>query len=362
MSFAKPLLLLGLLALPALGVWYVGRQRARRLAGSMFAAPRLALSAMPDLPRWRRHVPMAAFALALAALVVAAAGPRLKVSVAVAHLETMLALDMSGSMQARDVAPSRAGAAQHAADVFLGALPAGAEVGVMQFNQAPLVLALPTRNHRATFRALGRLRIGGGTAIGSAVDTALAILRPLADPASSSTGQQGGADQKAGLGSATGQQTGGEQTGGASASPVPDAAGAQGASAAIVLLSDGKSTSGADPVAAARAARRLHIPIFTVSLGTPGGTISVRHRDGTGSAVVPVPVESGELAQIARTSGGRTYAAADADHLTEIYRQLSARLSHHSEQRSLTAYLLAAGLGLLLLGSGLSLGWFGRLI
>jgi Ca-activated chloride channel family protein len=327
MSFGTPLLLLGLLVLPALGVWYAGRQRTRRLAAAAFAAPRLAPSALPEPPGWRRHAPAAVFALALALLVFAVARPRLTVSTTVAHLETILALDMSGSMQARDVAPSRAAAAQRAADVFVGQVPAQVGVGVMQFNQVPLVLAAPTRDHHAAIAALGRLRIGGGTAIGSAVDTALALLKPTTDPVGRTTVPRG--DR---------------------------------ASAAIVLLSDGKSTSGSDPLAAARAARRLHIPIFTVAIGTPGGTISVLRRNGDGSATVPVPVESRELAQVARLSGGQTYTAADAGHLSAIYRQLGARLSHRSEHRDLTPYLLGAGLGLLLLGSALSLTWFGRLI
>jgi Ca-activated chloride channel family protein len=324
MSFATPLLLLVLLVLPALGVWYATRQRARRNAAVAFAATRMAPSVIPHLPGWRRHAPIVAFALALALIAIAGARPRVTLTRVVEHLQTMLALDMSGSMQARDVTPSRAAAAQHAADVFVGTIPAAVSVGVMQFNQAPEVLAVPTRNHRAAIGALGRLRIGGGTAIGSAVDTALALLRPTADPASQASAAR--------------------------------------ASAAIVLLSDGKSTSGADPLAAARAARRLHIPIFTVAIGTPGGTISVRHRNGDGVATVPVPVESHELEQVARLSGGRTYTAADASHLSAIYRQLSARLSHRSERRDLTSYFLGAALGALLLGSALSLAWFGRLI
>jgi Ca-activated chloride channel homolog len=327
MSFATPLLLLGLLVLPALVVWYVGRQHTRELAAAAFAAPRLAPSVLPEPPGWRRHAPLAAFALALALLVFAVARPRLTVSTTVAHLQTMLALDMSGSMQARDVAPSRAVAAQRAADVFVGRIPAQVGVGVMQFNQVPLVLAAPTRDHRAAIEALGRLRIGGGTAIGSAVDTALALLKPAADP-------------------------GGQAT----VSTVDSA------SAAIVLLSDGKSTSGADPLAAARAARRAHIPIFKVAIGTPSGTIAVRRRDGTGVATVPVPIESQELAEVARLSGGQTYTAADAGHLSAIYRQLGARLSHRSERRDLTPYFLGAGLVVLLLGGALSLTWFGRLI
>jgi Ca-activated chloride channel homolog len=311
MSFATPLLLLGLLALPALGAWYANRQRARRLALAAFSSPRLADSVTPHLPGWRRHAPLAVFALALAALVLAAARPRVTLSTTVAHLQTMLALDMSGSMQSHDIAPSRAGAAQRAADDFFDGTPGEVAVGVMQFNQTPDVLALPTREHRAAIEALGRLRISGGTAIGSAINAALAILRPAA---------------------------------------------------AIVLLSDGGSTSGDDPLAAARAARRLHIPVFTVAVGTPGGTISVAHSDGRGSATIPVPVQTRELAAVARLSGGHAYTAADASHLSAIYRQLSARLSHHKERHELLPYLLGAALGLLLLGSALSIAWFGRLI
>jgi Ca-activated chloride channel family protein len=378
MSFATPLLLLCLLALPALGLWYADRQRARRRGLAAFAAPRMAASVTPNLPGWRRHAPMAVFVFALAALVLAAARPRLTVSRTVAHLQTMLALDMSGSMQAHDVAPSRAGAAQHAADLFVGGVPAEVAVGVMQFNQAPQVLALPTRNHRAAIEALGRLHIGGGTAIGSAVEEALAILRPTADPGETDsaqgapTGAGGGTTpgSNTGPGTAPGSNTGpgttpGSNTGSGTAPGSPTAPGTadpQGAAAAIVLLSDGGSTSGDDPLAAARAAARLRIPIFTVALGTANGTISVRHSDGRGTATIRVPVQTHTLAQVAQLSGGRAYTAADAGHLSAIYRQLSARLSHRSERRDLTPYLLGAGLGLLLLGSALSINWFGRLV
>jgi len=325
MSFATPLSLLGLFALPALGAWYMSRQRARRLARATFATPLMALSVTPRRPAWRRHAPVAVFAATLTLLVFAAARPRVAISTTVAHLQTMLALDMSSSMQARDIAPSRAAAAQRAADIFIDGLPAEAGVGVMQFNQNPQLLAAPTREHRIAIAALGHLRIGGGTAIGSAIAEALALLKPFADlPREASDGK--------------------------------------GASAAIVLLSDGGSTSGVDPLAAARAALRLHIPIFTVAVGTPAGTITERHGDGQGVATIPVPVQSHELAQVAQLSGGHTYSAADTDRLSAIYKQLSARLSHRHERRDLTPYLIGTALGLLLFGSALSLSWFGRLI
>jgi Ca-activated chloride channel homolog len=350
MSFANPLPLLGLLAAPVLLAWYMTGQRTRREAAAAFAAPRMTPSVAPHRPGWRRHAPMAAFLLALIVLVVGAARPRVSVSVAVTRLTTMLALDMSGSMQATDIAPNRAAAAQHAADTFVTGVPSQVSVGVMQFNQAPLVLALPTHDNQAALDALGHLRIGGGTAIGYAIEEALGILRPSTDPARTETA----AEPEPEPGAAAGQ--------GAGATATPGAAGTKRATAAIVLLSDGKSTSGPDPLAAARRAARLHIPIFTVALGTPGGRIALHRRDGSGTVSVPVPLESQELAQIARLSGGQAYTATDASHLSAIYRQLGAQLGHRKEHRDLTGYLTGAGLSLLLVGSALSLGWFGRLI
>jgi Ca-activated chloride channel family protein len=146
----------------------------------------------------------------------------------------------------------------------------------------------------------------------------------------------------------------------------PGAQSAKGATGVIVLLSDGKSTSGSDPLAAAREAARLHIPIFTVSLGTAQGTIPARPRaradKSTSAASQPVPPDPQTLAAVAHASGGRAFTATDAPHLGEIYRRLSVQLAHRRENRDLTAYFVAASLALLLLGSGLSLRWFGRLI
>jgi Ca-activated chloride channel homolog len=347
MTFAAPLFLLGLLVAPALLFWYGARQRERRRQAAAFAAPRMTPSVAPHRPGWRRHAPMAVFGLALVALVAAAARPRLTVTVAVARLQTMLALDMSGSMQATDIAPSRAVAAQRAADTFVTGVPAGVAVGVMQFNQAPLVLTLPTRDRQAALDALGRLHIGGGTAIGYAIEESLGILHPAGGAGGTRTGT-GAAGRSAGASVGSG----GAGTGAAQPK----------GTAAVVVLSDGKSTSGPSAVAQALRARRLHIPIFTVAIGTPGGTIQVRHRHGSGTATVPVPLEGQELAQIARASGGRAYTATDASRLSAIYRQLGARLGHRSEQRDLTGYMTGAALALALLGSALTLGWFGRLI
>jgi Ca-activated chloride channel family protein len=319
-SFIAAAYLLGLLALPGLACWYVLGVRSRERAALAFASAEMSPSVTPQRPGWRRHAPMAVFLLAIGLLIVAAARPRVMSSVPVRRLASMLALDMSGSMQATDVAPNRATAAQRAADTFTTKVAGQVSIGVMQFNQAPTLLQSPTHDRQAVLSALGSLRIGGGTSIGSAIQTALSVLSPAA------------------------------------------VASGKGTTGVIVLLSDGGSTSGPDPIASARQAARLHIPIFTVSLGTAAGTITTHGGGSAGLITKRVPPDPSALAQIARVSGGRAYTATDAGSLSSIYRQLSVQLAHHEVSHELTAYLIAAGLLLLLAGSALSLSWFGRLI
>jgi Ca-activated chloride channel homolog len=319
MSFAAPLLLLGLPAIPVLVAWYAVQQRGRRRAGAAFALPRMASSVAPRRPGWRRHVPMLALLLAVAALIVAAARPRVVASVSVERLATMLALDMSSSMDAADEKPNRATAAQRAAIVIAADASPQASVGVMQFNQAPVVLQLPTHNRAAVFDALNQLQISGGTSIGDAIRRALSLLYQPGEPAAMQT------------------------------------------PAAIVLLSDGTSTSGPDPIAAAHRAARLHIPIFTVSIGTTRGTIVVPADDGSQTIRQRVPTDPQALAQIARASGGRAYTATDAG-LSAVGGQLGLRVGHRNVKRELTEYLVGIGFALALMGAILSLRWFGRLI
>jgi Ca-activated chloride channel family protein len=131
--------------------------------------------------------------------------------------------------------------------------------------------------------------------------------------------------------------------------------------AAVVLISDGTSTRGLDPLTAARNARKLHVPVYTVAYGTPQGTITVPRRDGT-TVTRPVPPDPESLAQIARTSGGRSVTARTAADLSEVYERLGSQLGHKNEKRQITAAFAGGGLALLLVGAGMSLAWFGRLI
>jgi Ca-activated chloride channel family protein len=320
-SFAAPLVLLGLLGVPVLVALYVAHQRDRARAAAAFAAPRLVASVAPRRPGWRRHAPMLAFALALAILVVAAARPETTVAVPVNRAAIMLVNDVSGSMLATDVAPNRLTAARIAAKRFARRVPAGVNVGVMAFNQKPQVLQSPTTDRAAVESALDRLRSSGSTATGAAIEQATTVLRR-----------------------------------------VPGEGGKR-PPAAIVLISDGSSVRGISPVAAAQAAGRLRIPVYTVALGTAQGTITVPRPNGQpGTEVHRVPPDPQALAQIARASGGRAYTAVDADRLSRVYERLGSQLGRKNAKREVTAGFAGGGLALLLLGAAMSLHWFGRLI
>jgi len=318
-SFGAPLVLLALIALPVLAVWYLRQQGHRRAQAAAFARPLVQRNVAPRRPGFRRHAPYLVMALALAALIVAAARPQTTRAVEVERASIMLVTDNSGSMEATDVAPSRLAAVKTAAERFVTRVPARLNIGVLAFNQTPRVLQSPTTDRFDVTSAIERMSPSGGTATGDAIAQSLNILRH-----------------------------------------VPGELGRR-PPAAIVLLSDGKSTSGRDPVAAARQARSLHIPIYTVALGTPNGRITVPRRGG-GTHTVPVPPDPQTLAGIARASGGRAFTAQSASGLSQVYEKLGSQLGHKQEKRQITSAIAGGGLVLLLGAAALSLGWFGRLI
>jgi Ca-activated chloride channel family protein len=264
-----------------------------------------------------------AFLLAVAILIVAAAKPQRTVAVPVEHAQIMLLTDVSGSMLATDVKPNRLVAARRAAKRFIDRVPKQVNVGVEAFNQTPQVLANPTTDRDALALALGRLSSSGGTATGEAIQTATRVLRQA-----------------------------------------PSLSGKKPPSA-IVLLSDGASTKGVDPIAAAQGAAKVKIPVYTVTLGTATGTITVPRSESdpsAGTIVKPVPPDEASLQAIARASGGKSFAAESADDLSAVYERLGSQLGTKKEPRQITAGFAGAGLTLLALGAALSLRWFGRLI
>ena len=322
MSFASPLLLLSLLALPALAAVYIwSRRRPGRYAVRFPGTPVLA-GVVAAVPRWRRHVPAAVAALALTVLALALARPHATVAVPVERASVVLVTDVSRSMLATDVEPTRLDAARAAAEAFLDSVPDELRVGAVAFASTPHSAVAPTHDHDLIRLHLESLDADGSTATGDGLAEALALLR----------NDEGGRSDRG---------SGGER---------------RRPPAAIVMLSDGKKTTGRDPLPVAREARRAGVPIHTVSLGTEGATI----RSDSG-ALLPVPPDPETMRRIAELSGGKSFDVAESDELDSIYEGLGSQLATRPEKREITAGFAAGGLVLLLTAAGLSLRSAGRL-
>jgi Ca-activated chloride channel family protein len=318
-TFAAPLALIALVVIPALVAAYVVAQRRRRAAMAAFVSVALNASVIPRPPRWRRHVAPLALALGLVALILGAARPQRSVAVAIHGSAFMLVNDVSDSMRATDVRPTRLAAARAAATAFVRQLPSSALVGEMSFAHRPAVLQSPTHDHALVQVAIRRLAPGGGgTAMGETITTAVRILSDLRPP--------------------PGRRP----------------------PAAIVLLSDGGANVGPSPVLAARRARGADIPVDVIAVGTRRGVIPERRHGRTVAS--PVPVAPRILDAIARGSGGRVLSASDADEARAIGARLTARLGERHVERGVVTSFAGGGLALVAVGAGLSLTWFGRLL
>jgi len=312
MSFASPLWLASLALIPlAIGAWIAARRRARRYAVRFPAASTLALAAGRG-SSWRRLAP-AVFALAaIAALALALARPHVSYSAAVSQASVMLVTDHSGSMAATDVQPTRLAAAQRAANTFIDQLPDKVLVGAIAFSTSADAVQAPSANHADARAIINAQSADGATATGDALELALQLLR--------------GADRKH-------------------------------PPAAIVLLSDGAANRGLDVTNVAREAARDKIPIETVALGTPDGTLP--NPDPLGPPVA-VPPDPQLMQQIAELSGGRSFNAQSADELSSIYKQLGRGLGSVTRKREVTVAFAIGGLALLVLAAAGSTRWSGR--
>jgi Ca-activated chloride channel family protein len=314
MSFAAPIALLALLLVPAGIALHAAARRRRRRHALRYPAVATVAAVLPGAGGWRRWVPPLLLALAAVALALALARPQRSVAVAVQRASVMLVMDGSRSMTAQDVQPSRIEAARRAAERFLDTVPSDLLVGMVGYNTVPVVSEAPTVEHGRIRAAVAALQADGGTATGDALEEALKRL-------------------------GNGRTRGGRR--------IP---------AAIILLSDGKSTDGRDPVPVARRAGRLHIPIFTVALGTPGGLVP----GGPFGVPLSVPPDPESLRQIARASGGQAYQVADQAELGRIYQRLGSRVGTRKVHREVTASFAGAGLLLLLGAVAGSALWRGR--
>lgn len=318
MSFASPLVLLGLLALPVAAFIYVSEQGRRSHKMEAMVAAKMRASVAPRRPGWRRHAPYALLGLGLIALILAAAKPQQAVLRPVKGATVMLVNDTSASMSANDVPPSRLQAAKQAAASFLQHVSRTTQVGSIAFARHVLLLQSPTTDHSLTSAAVASIKQGGGgTSMGAALAEALHSVQ-------------------------TAPKVGDKRPPGS-----------------IILISDGASNLGTNPVTIAARAHHAKVKIFTISIGTASGTAMIPTRNGPMQTAVPV--DPTELFQIARTSGGTPYSAADPAAVTSIYNDLASVLAHQRVEDGIAGFFAGVGLVLVALGAALSLLWFARL-
>jgi Ca-activated chloride channel family protein len=351
-TFADPILLLGLLLVPAAVVVYRLVQRRRSRYAVRFTNVDLLGNLVPRTPAWRRHVPPAFYVVAIAALVLALARPSMAVQIPREEATIILTLDVSGSMMATDVSPTRLSAAQRAANAFVDQLPAGVKVGLVAFSTAPRVLVAPTTDRAAVHDGIATLRARGGTALGDAITTSLEAAGLDVSSVSTNPGATPSADPSASAAPS------------ASAGPSAGTSGEPGAQdapvIATVLLSDGKNSTGEmEPLPAAEVAAALGVPVYTIALGTADGVVTVPDERGV-LHTLNVPPDTETLAAIAETTGGRAFEAPTATDLAEIYASLGSRIGYTTEEREVTQWFAAAGLLLVVAGAGLAAHWFNR--
>lgn len=319
MSFEAPALLVGLLLVPLVGIGYWFLQRRPSRYAIRYPNVEVLAAVAGGRRTWKRHVPAALLLLALTALAVAFARPTMMVDAPDERASVVLVVDISGSMRAQDVRPTRLAAAKQAMLSFLSHAPDTLRVGIVAFSNEPQVIVSPTLDREELRQGIDFLEPAFGTALGDALARSVELARTT---------------------TATPRPQGQPQT---DEPEVKDEHGR--ALASILLLSDGFQTRGLlSPGQGAERARSAGIPVFTIALGTEGGTIVDREQ------VIPVPPDRETLASIAEYTGGESFDAETAGALKDVYQGLGSRVGRRQRPREVTSAFVAAG-ALLLVGA-----------
>ena len=333
MSAEWPGLLWTLVLVPVALAAYLLAQRRRSRYTVRFTNLDLLANVVSAKPGWRRHVPPAFYLLALAALLISLARPQALALVPKEQATVVLVMDVSGSMNATDVQPTRLVSSQRAATTFIEQLPEKFRVGIVSFASTAQTLSRPTTDRGATYEAIATLHAEGATAMGDGIERALDV-----------------------------KQTQGSSSGGAARSapnpPEQDSGGEP--PVVVLLLSDGANTQGqTQPLEAATDAKELGVPVFTIALGTDQGMVDVPDETGT-MRRIPVPPDELTLRRIAETTGARFFTAPTGRELKDVYRELGSKIGFVREKQEVTVLFSATALLFLVAGATMSLGWFSR--
>jgi Ca-activated chloride channel family protein len=318
MTFQSPIWLLALLAVAALVAVYVILQLRRKAYAARFTNVALLGSIVPKRPGWRRHLAFGIVALGLAVLVVSLAVPSSEVRVPRERATVVMAVDVSLSMQARDIEPNRFEAMQTAAKEFVDVLPERINLALVTFAGSATTVVPPTTDRQQVRNAIDNLELAESTAIGEAIFTSLTAIQNF----QTSLGEQG-----------------------EEAPP-----------ARVILLSDGYNTVGRDDTQAVDAAIAAGIPVSTIAFGTDYGTLDL---DGE---TVPVPVDRATLETIADETGGSYSEAASAAELEQVYADLGSQIGYTTEPKDISPWFVRGGVLVLLVGAVMSLFWTNRLV
>jgi Ca-activated chloride channel homolog len=305
-----------LLAVVALAAVYVFLQLRRKATYTVrFTNLALLDVVAPKRPGWRRHVTAGAFIVGTALLVVAFAEPAREENVPVERATVMLAIDVSLSMDATDVLPSRLEAAKAAAGQFLDTVPDGINVGLVEFAGSASVIVAPTTDHADVERAIDDLSLAEGTGIGEAIFTSLDALASL--PEASNPDE-----------------------------PVP---------ATVIVLSDGETTVGRPNEEAVAAAVDAGVPVSTIAFGTPDGLIFIEGE------AISVPPDLDAMRKIAEDTGGVFFEAQSEQELAAAYEDLGSSIGFEKQLTPITEWFVAFALVAMFAAAALSLIWFARL-
>jgi len=305
--------------LPALVLLYRRLQRRPTKYAVRYTNLEVLAGVVESTRSWRRHAGLALFLLALLALLVGFARPSVNRLADREEATIVLVIDVSGSMQAEDVDPTRLEAAQKVVREFMKELPERFQVGVVAFSETAEVVAPATEDRQLAIDAIDYLYPQRGTAIGDGIARGVEVAR-AADAARPSTQRP----------------------------------------AAILLLSDGSQTEGLLlPLEGAARAKSFKIPVYTIALGTPDGVVEFNRFGGT--RIIPVPPDPATMRQIAAQTGGRFYEAESVGDLREAYDKMGSLVSKVERKQEVTYAFVAGGLVLLLAAAAIAVVTFPRL-
>lgn len=339
-----------LLAVPLLVGVYILLLRRRKKHAVRYAGLAVVKEAIGPSQRFRRHLPPLLFLLALIALLLATARPAAVITLPSQQKTIILAVDVSGSMRATDVAPTRLAAAQAAVRAFVEQVPSQTRLGVVSFAGTASLVQAPTLNREDVVAAVNRMQLQRGTAVGSGLLVSLKAIFPEVEFSLTSDDprprEQRTAESRP-LGAAEAQAK-------PEFTPVPPGSYN---SAAIILLTDGQTTTGPDPVESASLAAERGVRVFTVGIGTPDGQIVV----GDGWSM-HVKLDEDPLKKIASATRAQYFYAGNTPDLLKVYKTLNSRLTLETRETEISAVFSAAGAVLALIAAMLSMLWFNRIL